>query len=201
MIEISKTKVFSAFVLFFGILMIAGNFFLPLEEEIAEEETPEQVAKAVDPKQLACLAANIFYEAGSESLNGQAAVARVVMNRVQHGFASNPCKVVYQTSLVTRTNQETNEEYKVKSCQFSWVCEGKGNPNKNDPRYVRAEKIAYEVLAYDAYSEVLPTSALFFHNLTVDPFWPYKQVAKIGNHVFYSKAKKAKKKSTDIKDA
>jgi len=35
-------------------------------------------------------------------------------------------------------------------------------------------------------------SALFFHNLTVDPLWPYKQVAKIGNHIFYSKHKKPK---------
>lgn len=201
MIAISKSKVFSAFILFFGLLLITGSFFLPVEEEIIVEEAPEQVAKVVDPKQLACLAANIFYEAGSESLNGQAAVARVVVNRVNHGFASNPCKVVYQTNLVTRTNNETNEEYNVKLCQFSWVCEGKGNPNRRDPRYVQAEQVAYDVLAYDAYKEVLPTSALFFHNLTVDPLWPYRQVAKIGNHVFYSKSKKVKKKSTDIKDA
>jgi spore germination cell wall hydrolase CwlJ-like protein len=37
---------------------------------------------------------------------------------------------------------------------------------------------------------------LFFHNLTVDPLWPYKQVAKIGNHIFYSKHKKPQKTNT-----
>ena len=35
---------------------------------------------------------------------------------------------------------------------------------------------------------------LFFHNLSVDPLWPYKQLAKIGNHIFYSKAKKPTQK-------
>jgi spore germination cell wall hydrolase CwlJ-like protein len=50
-------------------------------------------------------------------------------------------------------------------------------------------------LAYDAYSEVVPKSALFFHNLQVDPLWPYKQVAKIGNHIFYSRAKKPAQKT------
>ena len=84
---------------------------------------------------------------------------------------------------------------KVKLCQFSWVCEGKGEPNKNSPRYKQAEQIAYNVLAYDEYSEVVPKTALFFHNLSVDPLWPYKQVARIGNHIFYSKAIKSTQKT------
>jgi spore germination cell wall hydrolase CwlJ-like protein len=148
-----------------------------------------KVAKIVDPKQLNCLAKNIFYEAGSEPLSGQAAVARVVMNRIAHGFGKNPCAVVYQVTQVDKLIDD--EIHKVKLCQFSWVCEGKGEPNKNNPKYKQAEQVAYDVLAYDAYTEVLPKSALFFHNLTVDPLWPYKQVAKIGNHIFYSRAKKS----------
>jgi len=151
-----------------------------------------KVAKIVDPKQLNCLAKNIFYEAGSEPLSGQAAVARVVMNRIAHGFGKNPCAVVYQVTQVDKLIDD--EIHKVKLCQFSWVCEGKGEPNKNNPKYKQAEQVAYDVLAYDAYTEVLPKSALFFHNLTVDPLWPYKQVAKIGNHIFYSKAKKPTQK-------
>ena len=56
----------------------------------------------VDLKQLACLAKNIFYEASNESMLGQAAVARVVLNRVAHGFARTPCAVVYQSTMVER---------------------------------------------------------------------------------------------------
>lgn len=159
--------------------------------EIFNTEEPEEVvAKAVDPKQLACMAKNIFYEAGHESILGQAAVARVVMNRVNHGFARTPCAVVYQSYTVDKVVDD--ETVKVKLCQFSWVCEGKGEPNKNNKRYQQAQQIAYDVMANDAYNDIIPKTALFFHNLNVDPLWPYKQVAKIGNHIFYSKTKKSK---------
>jgi len=153
-----------------------------------KEEPEETVAKIVDPKQLACMTKNIFYEAGNETILGQAAVARVVMNRVNHGFARTPCAVVYQAHTVEKIIDD--EAVNVKLCQFSWVCEGKSEPNMNSQRYKQAQQVAYDVMANDAYNDVVPKSALFFHNLTVDPLWPYKQVAKIGNHIFYSKHKK-----------
>jgi spore germination cell wall hydrolase CwlJ-like protein len=172
------------------VVLLLLTVLLTFDQLIVENTIVEEtkVAKIVDPKQLNCLAKNIFYEAGSEPLNGQAAVARVVMNRIAHGFGKNPCAVVYQTTHVDKLVDD--EVQKVKLCQFSWVCEGKGDPNKNSTKYKQAEQVAYDVLAYDAYKDVIPKSALFFHNLSVDPLWPYKQVAKIGNHIFYSKAKK-----------
>jgi len=159
-------------------------------------EEPAVVAKVVDPIQLACMAKNIFYEAGNETIMGQAAVARVVLNRINHGFARTPCAVVYQTSITEKIVDD--ETQKVKLCQFSWVCEGKGEPNKNNPKFKQAQQVAYDVMAYDAYNDVLPKSALFFHNLNVDPLWPYKQVAKIGNHIFYAKTKKKKNDGQQI---
>lgn len=156
-------------------------------------QPPKLVVKAVDEKQLKCLAENIYYEAGSESTEGKAAVARVVMNRVNHGFANTPCKVIHQSTAVTKTNED-DESFLVKICQFSWVCEGKGKPNKRDPRYQTSLQIAYAVLAYDAYKEVLPNSALFFHNISVSPNWPYVVIKRIGNHIFYSKTRKNKKR-------
>jgi spore germination cell wall hydrolase CwlJ-like protein len=180
-----------------GVRLLVGVFILVLGIKLTmisipteEEEAPKEVAAAIDPKQLLCLTKNIYYEAGSESIEGKAAVARVVMNRVAHGFARTPCNVIYQTTLV--------EDNKV--CQFSWVCEGKGEPNKNSLKYKESEEVAYQVLAYDRYKEVVPASTLFFHNIHVDPSWPYRQVAKIGNHIFYSKAKKIKKTKTHQQD-
>jgi spore germination cell wall hydrolase CwlJ-like protein len=180
-------KIITLTLLFFSIL-ITGSKNLDLDKE-PQAEKEKIVAKFVDPKQLKCLAKNIFYEAGSESLNGQAAVARVVMNRIAYGFGNDPCSVIYQTHMIDKLIDD--EIQKVKLCQFSWVCEGKAEPNQNNPKYKQAELVAYDVLAYDAYTEVVPKSALFFHNLQVDPLWPYKQVAKIGNHIFYSRAKKS----------
>lgn len=179
--------------LFLSIVFIIDQMTNVVETNLIIAET--KIAKAVDPKQLNCLAKNIFYEAGGEPLNGQAAVARVVMNRIKHGFGKNPCDVIYQASHVDRLIDD--EMQKVKLCQFSWVCEGKGEPNKNSPKYKQAERVAYQVLAYDEYKDVVPNTTLFFHNLHVDPLWPYKQVAKIGNHIFYSKAKKPTQKTTN----
>jgi spore germination cell wall hydrolase CwlJ-like protein len=171
-------------------ILVLGIKLTMISIPTEEEEAPKEVAAAIDPKQLLCLTKNIYYEAGSESVEGKAAVARVVMNRVAHGFARTPCNVIYQTTLV--------EDNKV--CQFSWVCEGKGDPNKNSLKYKESEEVAYQVLAYDRYKEVVPASTLFFHNIHVDPSWPYRQVAKIGNHIFYSKAKKIKKTKTHQQD-
>jgi spore germination cell wall hydrolase CwlJ-like protein len=185
------------FRIFASITLVLLGFFLTNTSDryFLFSDAPEpveevvKVAKKVDPKQLACLAKNIFYEAGGEPVLGQAAVARVVLNRITHGFGSNPCNVIYQSTVVQQENDDGDTE-KVKVCQFSWVCEGKSEPNKNSPRYQQASQIAYEVLAYDAYNDVVPTSTLFFHNLSVHPTWPYQQAKKIGNHIFYSKAKK-----------
>jgi spore germination cell wall hydrolase CwlJ-like protein len=180
----------SILVLVFGVVLINIDSHTDTVETVEEVA---KVAKVVDPKQLACMAKNIFYEANGEPLQGQAAVARVVVNRIRHGFGSNPCNVIYQANYIEKQNEEGGT-YRQKVCQFSWVCEGKGEPNKNSPGYIKAKEIAYDVLAYDAYEDVVPKSTLFFHNLTVEPSWPYQHAKKIGNHIFYSKGKKKQNK-------
>ena len=134
--------------------------------------------KKIDLKQVACMAKNIFYEAGGETMLGQVAVANVVMNRVNHGFAETPCKVIYQKTVI-------NENV---VCQFSWVCEEKSELNKASAKYKQAEMIAFQTMM-GMYKDVVPKTTLFFHSINIDPAWPYKQVAKIGNHIFYSKQK------------
>ena len=185
--NINSIKAIVAFIILTIGLYITYNPNEPLL--VKEESIVQPVVKVIDPKQLACMAKNIFYEAGNESIMGQAAVARVVLNRINHGFAKTPCAVIYQANIIEKLVDD--ETIKVKLCQFSWVCEDKAEPNHNSQRYKQAHQVAYEVMANDAYNDVVPKSTLFFHNLNVDPLWPYKQVAKIGNHIFYSKAKKS----------
>lgn len=158
---------------------------------VSSQETPKMTQVSmpkIDAKQIACMAKNIYYEAGHESIAGQAAVARVVLNRVRHGFGNNPCQVVYQKTTI---------QDKI-ICQFSWVCEGKGEP-VNNYRYQQAKQVAYDVMVNNRYSDVVPNSTLFFHNTSVDPVWPYHHVATIGNHVFYSKVKKVSPKKSKPK--
>jgi spore germination cell wall hydrolase CwlJ-like protein len=184
-----------AVLLFFGVMYITTkDVFVEETIEVAEEP---QINRPVDPKQLACMATNIYYEARNEPTKGQAAVARVVMNRIHNGIAGTPCAVIYQTTKIEKIN-EYDERYYDKVCQFSWVCENKPAPNKNDPKYKHAESIAYDVLAHDAYNDLFPTSVMFFHNLSVNPLWPHKVVAQIGNHIFYSKYKKTSKHHQNV---
>jgi spore germination cell wall hydrolase CwlJ-like protein len=169
-----------------AILVCTSTSHMTTKQQIEEPLTIKQV----DIKQLKCLADNIYYEAGSETTNGKAAVARVVINRIHHGFASNPCNVVYQTTTVKRLDEDTLNEYYIRMCQFSWVCDkDRRSINENDIRYQKSKEVAYDVLATDAYADIVPKTTLFFHNLSIDPLWPYRQVAKIGNHIFYSKQK------------
>jgi hypothetical protein len=60
-----------------------------------------------------------------------------------------------------------------------------------------AEQVAYEVMYLGMHKDVVPKSTLFFHSINIDPLWPYKKVAIIGGHVFYSKAKKPKESAND----
>ena len=166
---------------------------IAIEESAAEIERilSASVARTVKTvpvnlEHLRCLATNIYHEAASEPYMGQVAVARVVMNRIKHGFASNPCKVIYQALQVP---DPENPEKTRKVCQFSWVCEGKTEPTRN-AAYRQAEEIARKVLVEDKYNDQIPSNILFFHNATVNPNWAYRKVMTIGNHTFYSKERK-----------
>lgn len=189
-------KVFKSFTIFLvlAFLMCISNTMgnsMMTEEQKAEFLKPikkEVMIKHVDQKQLNCLAQNIFWEANGEPYYGQVAVARVVMNRIAHGFGKNPCNVIYQANYISSTSEE-GETDKIKVCQFSWVCEGKGEPPKNSSKYQLARKIAYDVLVNNAYVDLLPKSTLFFHSKYVNPNWPYHKVTQIGNHIFYSKSR------------
>jgi spore germination cell wall hydrolase CwlJ-like protein len=161
----------------FGILLHTNN--IDFEEVVPF--VPLKLAQ-YDAKQLECMAKNIYYEAGSESIKGQAAVARVVLNRVANGFAKTPCAVIYQKFETDRGIV----------CQFSWVCENKNEINKNNYNYKMARQVAYDVMTNDKYDDVIPDNTLYFHNLSVTPLWPYDSALKIGNHIFYSMKKKRK---------
>lgn len=127
-------------------------------------------------KQLDCLAQNIYYEAGSESFEGKAAVAQVTLNRVASGkFPSDICKVVYQKNVVID---------KV-VCQFSWYCEQPARKHYvNQARFNESEAVAKKVLLEGFRLDGLK-DALYYHADYVTPGWKLEKIGKIGRHIFY----------------
>lgn len=194
MLEKSRTFFFYSILILFALIvgvLAKINFDsyrmgLYAEQSAAEVVTlAKKTISSANVEHVRCLATNIYWEARSEPFMGQVAVARVVMNRIKHGFASNPCKVVYQSMAIQ--DQDDPSEIK-RLCQFSWVCEGKTTPTRNST-YLQAEEIARKVLSENKWHDVLPSNVLFFHNKTVSPQWQYHPVTTIGNHVFYANTK------------
>lgn len=160
-----------------------------LEAKIDEDETlvaPETSAKppvdslrelvakiaalpSIDlDKEMRCLATAVYYESKGEPLDGQLAVAQVILNRVESGrFASSICGVVYQRG------------------QFSFTWDSRPDRPAESAMWRTAQAIAV-IAVTDNWREIVP-NATHFHATRVSPGWGrLKRVASVGNHVFYA---------------
>jgi spore germination cell wall hydrolase CwlJ-like protein len=148
---------------------------LKIERTLIEEEARiEQALSQFSDEDKYCLAQNIFFEARNQSSLGQAAVAWVTLNRVDHArYPTSICGVVWQDR------------------QFSWTHDGKSD----DPSYY-AEPEAWEHAVEIAETILLdyvtdgwdPTNgATMYHADYVDPYWAksYAMVSQIESHIFY----------------
>ncbi len=126
-------------------------------------------------EQIECLALNIYWEAKSEPLLGQVAVAAVTLNRVMDpAFPKTICDVVRQGGAK-----------RLHKCHFSWVCDGR----KDTPREEYAWRQALS-LASAALLSGLPDptrGALWYHADYVRPWWSrdMREAVRIGRHIFY----------------
>lgn len=123
---------------------------------------------------LQCLTAAVYYEARSESSEGQRAVAQVVLNRVRHpAFPKSVCGVVYQGSR-RRTG-----------CQFSFTCDGSLRARRDSAAWARARRVAGAALAGSVYGPV--GHATHYHASYVQPWWAASltRAVTVGSHIFY----------------
>ena len=117
--------------------------------------------------EMQCLAGAVYFESKGESLEGQLAVARVIINRAESGrFASSLCGVVYQPS------------------QFSFVRGGGMPPIRTESRSWRQAVAIAQIAMADAWDS-RAEGALFFHARRVSPGWGKAKLAMIDNHIFY----------------
>ena len=120
-------------------------------------------------EQQNCLATAVYFESMGEPLEGQLAVARVVINRAASGrYPTTMCAVVKQKA------------------QFSFVRAGRFP--RIDPAcqaWRKAQAIARIAVANATHS--LSTDVLWYHADYVAPSWGRRltRVEKIGAHIFY----------------
>lgn len=117
-----------------------------------------------------CLANTVYFEAATEPLEGQVAVAEVVLNRMNSGrYPTTICGVVLQPA------------------QFSYVRGGRiPRVDRTSEDWRRAVGVARLVQA-GAASRLLPTDTLWYHADYVAPAWGPRlnRTTKIGLHIFY----------------
>jgi spore germination cell wall hydrolase CwlJ-like protein len=135
-----------------------------LEAEVAALAAAETRGAEED-----CLANAVYFEARGESLEGQLAVAEVVMNRASSGrYPPTLCGVVVQRS------------------QFSFVRAGI-IPAADRASAAWRRAVAVARVAQAGTTRLLPTSVLWYHANYVSPGWGRRlsRTSRIGAHIFY----------------
>ena len=125
-----------------------------------------------------CLTAAVYYEARSESLDGQRAVAQVVLNRVRdRAFPASVCGVVYQGGA--------RRDGRGIGCQFSFACDGSTSRPVDGAAWQRARAVAEAALAGAVYAPI--GAATYYHSNAVYPWWApsLARIGRIGAHIFY----------------
>lgn len=118
-----------------------------------------------------CLTEALYFEARGESLEGQIAVAEVILNRVDSPlYPRTVCGVVKQRGGG--------------GCQFSYVCTGKKKMREKAAADL-AGRIARAML--DGAPRIVTAGATHFHTRGVKPSWSkrFPRTVAIGDHLFY----------------
>jgi hypothetical protein len=131
-------------------------------------------APMADP-QGGCLAEAVYFEARGEPLDGQLAVAQVILNRTKdRRFARSICGVVRERSPGPG-----------KACQFSFVCDTRSDVPPAGRQWDTAQAVAQVALADK--TPDLSAGALFFHASRANPKWRHRlaYTRTVGTHLFY----------------
>ncbi len=168
-------------------LASASTFQKPeIDELYTQENQPE----------LYCLAQNIYFEAKSEPLAGQYAVADVVLNRVQDTrYPNTICEVVREgpikESWKTRQHADLPDDERIyhpikNRCQFSWYCDGKKDTTRDSDAWRKAQIIAYKIVNMHKMRGITE-GATHYHADYVSPAWAksIQLVGSISTHIFY----------------
>lgn len=157
-----------------GLRFVAQEVVQALPEPAVAADTLGELVASIDTstamsRELTCLAQAIYFEARGEPLDGQLAVARVIINRAASSeFPDDYCAVVTQRG------------------QFSFVRGGRiPVPARGSAAWDSAQAIA-RIAHRDLWHSAADDS-LYFHATHVRPRWAGRMTARatINRHVFY----------------
>jgi len=161
-----------------GVPALAANAAMPIAGGLGPAASPFALAAATPIDQmrsLDCLAQAVYYEARSESEDGQRAVAQVVLNRVRHpAWPNSVCGVVYQGPMRAGGG-----------CQFTFTGDGSLAVRPAGIGWARARMIAADALGGRTHAGV--GLSTHYHTYAVFPSWAPRllKTAMIGAHNFY----------------
>ena len=150
---------------------VAASVRTPMLIDYSTDWLSTQAAPKGD-EQWQCLKTAIYFEARGESLQGQFAVAEVILNRVDSArYPKTVCGVVGQRGSG--------------SCAFSYACDGAKDVMNEAGAADIAGRIARVML--DGAPRQLTAGATYFHTRAVHPSWAghFDRTASIGSHLFY----------------
>ena len=166
----------------------AREFILYTDEVRARAALPDSVFVTGSPVALAqkqtaaqaeCLAEVMYYEARGEGVEGEKAVAEVVLQRTRtNDYPSTVCGVTYDGVQPDR-----------RDCQFSFACDGTLRRPKDGYAWQRVRLLADKILTGVVRLSGQTGHAVAYHNVDVAPAWAQTMLktAQIGNHVFYKR--------------
>ena len=123
---------------------------------------------------LLCMSLNIYFEARSEPIQGQIAVAETTLNRVRSpDYPDTVCGVVLQE----------NEN----GCSFSWWCDGLSDEPEEQNSFHTSKALAKLMLEDGDYIYVVGNQVTHYHTKDITPYWvdSFEYVKSVGKHVFY----------------
>jgi len=164
----------------------AREFVLYTDEMRARAALPDTVFVTSSPVALAqretaaqaeCLAEVMYYEARGEGVEGEKAVAEVVLQRThERDYPSTVCGVAYDGIQPDR-----------RDCQFSFACDAALRRPREGYAWQRVRQLAEKILIGAVRLSGRTGHAVAYHNVDVTPAWAQTMLktAQIGNHVFY----------------
>jgi spore germination cell wall hydrolase CwlJ-like protein len=135
-----------------------------------DELVQAYAGNSTDSREQDCLAKAVYFEARGEPIEGQLAVAEVVINRAGSGrYPADLCSVITQP------------------WQFSFIRKGRfPTPDFGSDSWRKA--VAVAKIAQGKLADTLPSNVLWYHADYVAPSWGKRlnRQTKIGLHIFYS---------------
>jgi spore germination cell wall hydrolase CwlJ-like protein len=160
-----------------AVAAIAGNapsvasVSVPVPTPTLGELVSRLETDATDDREQDCLASAVYFESRGEPIEGQLAVAQVVINRAASGrYPVDLCDVITQHA------------------QFSFVRNGR-MPMADRASDAWRKAVAIAHIAHEKLIQAeLPSDVLWYHATYVSPSWGKRltRETQIGLHIFYS---------------